>query len=148
VFLVEAGQFQLSIYNKIASVTKYDEHLGIPSSTKKYDVIWLGKAGRGVYLKRDVTLPERKVVPIQPAEILGMVKVLGTGKGQVFAMPSGEKPAGIYTPVNQVEQFGEPLVLPAGTYDIYVVRPDGGSWRTTLLEEGLPVEPGKLVQLQ
>jgi hypothetical protein len=47
-----------------------------------------------------------------------------------------------------VEQFGEIMALPAGKYDIYVDRPDGGSWRTTLVEEGLQVEPGKLMQLQ
>lgn len=148
VFLVEAGQFSDPFHTKIASITKYGEYLGIPSATKKYDVVWLGTVGRGVYLMRDYTLPERKVVDVQPASILGMVKVLGTGKAQVFAMSAGDKPAGPYIPLNQVEQFGDILALPAGMYDIYIIRPDGGSWRTTLLEEGLPVQPGKVIQLQ
>ncbi|MBI3469001.1 MAG: VWA domain-containing protein [Planctomycetes bacterium] len=148
VFLVEAGEFAHPFYTKVGSITKYGEYLSIPSSSKKYDVVWVGAAGRGVYLMRNYVLPERKVVDVQPADLLGMVKVLGTGKAQVFAMPAGERPAGIYTPVNQVEQFGDVLALPAGTYDVYVERPDGGTWRTTLLEERLQVQPGKLMQLQ
>jgi Mg-chelatase subunit ChlD len=147
VFIVEAGKFQLNSSDKVAGITKYGEYLGIPSSTKKYDVVWEGKTGFGVYLMRDVVLPERRVVDVQPASILGMVKVNGTGKAYVFAMAAGKKPTGNF-PVNKVDQFGDILALPAGMYDIYTEKPDGNSWRTTLLEEGLQVEPGKMIQLQ
>jgi len=146
--LYEAGEYESAVGGPTASINKYGDFLGIPSSTKKYDVVWLGNVGRGVYLMRGFTLPERKVVDFQPANILGMVKVLGTGTASIFAIPAGDKPGDGSNTVNQVEQFGDILALPAGTYDMYVTRPEGGTWRTTLLEEGLEVQPGKLLQLQ
>lgn len=148
VFLVEAGEWSGGPFTKTGSIAKYGDYLSIPSSTKKYDVVWVPAVGQGVYLMRNFMLPERKVVDVKPETILGMVKVSGSGQAQVFAMPTGAKPVGPYRPTNKVENFGDILALPAGKYDVYVSREANGTSQDTLLEEGLEVQPGKLVQLQ
>lgn len=146
VFLVAAGDYDRSVYSKVGSISKFGEFLPIPSSTRKYDVVWVPKPGRPVYLMRDYVLAERRVVDVKPETILGMIQVDGSGKAQaIIVMPSGEAPRGAYTPAQQGSQYGEQLVVPAGDYDIYV---DDAAGKRTLLEEGLHVEAGKLYTLQ
>jgi Mg-chelatase subunit ChlD len=147
IFLVEAGRADHGgVYTKVASITKYGEYLPIPSSTKKYDVVWVPATGRLVHMMRDVMLAERKVVNVKPETIFGLVKVSGSGKvNSIIAMPAGNRPVGVFTPVSSVEKYGDILVMPAGKYDIHVGLSSG---TFTTLEEDLQVEAGKQVNLQ
>ena len=141
--LVEAGQADHAVFTKLAKITKYDEYLPIPSSTKKYDVVWIPKVGRQVHLMRNVNLPERKVIDVCLDDILGVIKIGGTGDVRfIIAMPAGKKPVGVYTPTAEVKDYGELLVVPTGKYDLYA-RPEKG--QLTLLKEGVDVPAGKLV---
>lgn len=145
IFVVEAGEADGGVYTKTASITQYGEYLSIPSATKKYDVVFVPQNGRQVYVMRDFTLSERRVVDVRPESILGMIKVNGSGDVRsIFVMAAGDKPRGVYTPVSLVEKYDDVLVVVAGTYDLYVIADN----KTSLLEEGLVVEAGKMVQLQ
>ncbi len=142
VFLVEAGAADSPIFTKTASITKFGEYLNVPSSSKKYDVVWVPESGRHLYLMRDVTLSERKVVEVHPETLLGMIKVEGKGEVyHIFVMPEGNKPIGVYTPVAQVDSFDNTITVPVGSYDLYVYPKDSGMY---LLEEGIKVEAGHL----
>ncbi len=146
VFLVEAGQADRGVYTKTASINKYGEYLAVPSSSKKYDVVWVPAAGKQVYLMRDFVLPERKVFNVKPETIFGMIRVKGAGKvNYIIAMPAGKKPAGVFTPTSRVDNYGDILVVPAGKYDVHVSDASG---KLTTLEEDLDVESGKMVQLE
>jgi hypothetical protein len=141
--LVEAGEADHAVFTKLAKITKYDDYLPIPSSTKKYDVVWIPKIGRQVHLMRNVNLAERKVVDVRLDDILGVIKVSGTGDVRfIIAMPAGKKPVGVYTPTAEVKKYGDLLAVPAGKYDLYA-RPEKGE--LTLLKEGMDIPAGKLV---
>lgn len=144
IFLVEANQAESSVYTKTSTIAKYGDYLDIPSSTKAYDVMWVPQTGRAVYLMRNYTLAERRVVDVKPETLLGMIRVRGTGTPRaIFVMPAGEEPRGVYRPISQVANFDELLAVPSGTYDLYITEQGG---RTRLIEEGFQVEPGKLYQ--
>jgi hypothetical protein len=139
--LVKNEEAKLNVYSKLGTVKKYDEYLSIPSSTNKYTVFLSTKGGGWpVPLLRDFSIPERKVVDVRPETILGLVQVNGTGKvDRIYVRNPGDKGT-INRPVQMADKFGEIMVVPAGKYDIYV-----GS---SLLEEGLEVQAGKLYRLQ
>jgi hypothetical protein len=133
-------QADSAVKNRIGSVTKYDDYLSIPSATNKYAVVWQPKQGRWVFLLRDFSIPERKVVDIRPESILGMIQVSGTGKpNSIYVLRAGDRGA-VKTRIQDAERYDQIMVVPAGKYDVYVNR--------SLIEEGLDVQPGTLQRLQ
>jgi Mg-chelatase subunit ChlD len=143
--LVETGQVNSGNYTTVSTISKFDQYLNVPSSSKNYDIVWIPEKGRHVIVMQNVMIAERRVVDVQPSEILGMVQVNGTDQVKnVFAMPSGEKPQGGFTPTSEVDGYGEVMVVPAGTYDIYIWIDNVGP---SLIEEGLEVAAGKLHRL-
>ena len=137
--LVPEDEADSYAYTKVGSVTKYGEYLNVPSSSKKYAVVWQPKEGVRVFLKRSFSIPERRVVDIQPETILGMIQVNGTGKAKdIYVVKAGERGA-VVTKIQTAKKYGDIMVVPAGKYDIYVDR--------SRIEEDLEVEAGKLQRL-
>ncbi len=146
VYLAAAGAADGGVFTKVATIDKYGEYLAIPSATKKYDVVWVPKVGKQVYLMRDFAVPERKVVTVKPETIFGMIRVKGEGKVRnIIAMPAGHRPVGVYRPTSQVQNYGDTLVVPAGKYDVHV---NSASGKFTTIEQELDVAAGKLIQLE
>ena len=42
------------------------EEIRIPSSTEKYEIVWVPKTGMAVVMLKEFTLSERKVIEISP----------------------------------------------------------------------------------
>jgi hypothetical protein len=139
IYLVPDNEKNLAIFRKISSITKYDDFLSVPSSTNKYAVFFVPKGGSPVLMLKEFSIPERKVVEIKPESILGMVQVQGTGEvNRIYVRSPGDR--GTQKPIQIAEKYGEIMVVPAGKYDIYTA--------SSLLEEGLEVQAGKLYRLQ
>ncbi len=137
--LVPEDEADSAVYTMVGSVTKYGEYLNVPSSSKKYAVAWQPKEGVRVFLKRSFSIPERRVVDIQPETILGMIQVNGTGKAKdIYVVKAGDRGAFV-TRIQTAKKYGDIMVVPAGKYDIYV---DGNR-----IEEDLEVVAGKLQRL-
>jgi len=126
---------------KLASIDRYGAELRIPSSSAKYDLIWVPKEGKPIRLVKGFTLPERKVVDVKPEEHAGMVQVNGEGTARsVVVAPTGTDKAYANTyAIQTAKKFGEVMAVPAGDYDVFV--------NGDLVEEKLKVEPGKLQEL-
>lgn len=138
--LVKAGDADVAVYSKVAEIPKYGE-IRIPSATQKYDVLLVPKVGRAIFLMRDFSLPERKVVEVRPEELVGLIQVNGSGdSGDIDVLPAGASVRGVYRAIQRAEKYGEVMVVPAGTYDVYVDRDQ--------IEADLEVKPGELHRLQ
>jgi hypothetical protein len=133
------------VVKPVGSITKYDEYLTFPSGTKKYDVVWKGKTGKGFRMLPDYTIPERKVVKLRPEDVLGFIQVEGRGKIKGISIYPAGGDTKFSSAMQKGEKFGDVIVVPAGDLDVYVEDADG---KLSLLEEGLKVEPGKLYKLQ
>lgn len=143
IFLVKARS-SLAIIGtyKIVGINKYGEELRVPSSSQKYDIIFVPKGGQPIKLVKEFSLPERRVVEMHVEEHAGLVKVDGKGTPKnLFLVPAGSARAiaGTYA-VQRAKNFGDIMILPVGEYDVYL---DGD-----LIEEKLKVEAGKLYELQ
>ncbi|MEX2176668.1 MAG: VWA domain-containing protein [Pirellulaceae bacterium] len=138
--LIEEKEAGSAVRTQLGSVDKYDDYLRIPSGTTKYAVLWEPKEGFSVFLLRDFSIPERRVIDVKPDTVLGMIQVDGTGDAkEIYAVKAGERSA-VVTKVQQAKKYGEIMVVPAGKYDVYVDR--------SRIEEDLEVEAGKLVRLK
>lgn len=137
--LVKAGDANVPVYDTVARIQNYGE-IRVPSSTQKYDLLLVPKVGRRIFLMRDFSMPERKVLDVKPEELVGLIQVNGSGKsGDIDVMPAGESVQGVYTPIQRAEKYGEIMIVPAGTYDVYVER--------SQVEAGLEVKAGELHRL-
>jgi Mg-chelatase subunit ChlD len=141
IVLIEAGNpiKAAKLYRK-ASIKKYGDEIRIPSGTAKYDIVWFPKDGEGIRIVKDLTLPERKLVEVKLEDLVGLIKVNGTGKPTViFANAAGQPAVNSYS-TQRAKKFGDVMVVPVGSYDVYV--------DDSVLEEGLNVEAGKSYELQ
>lgn len=142
VYIVPAGTPLAVLFNnRKGGVEKYDAEISIPSPTAKYDVIFAPKEGQPIKLIKDFNLPDRRVVEIRPDEYAGMIQVQRDGKAEsIVVAPTGTPGAVASTnSIQRAQAFGEIMVVPVGTYDIYV---DGN-----LIEEKFEVKPGTLHDL-
>jgi hypothetical protein len=117
---------------------KYGEPIRVPSASQKYQVYWVPEKGKPVLMIEDFSIAEQKVVEVKPEECLGLIKVNGKGKpkeGIVVRRGRGVVEVGATS-----TSFGEIMVVPVGTWDVYV--------DDNVLEEGLKVEAGKLHQIE
>ena len=141
IFLVKAGDAEYAVYMPVGRVEKYGEYLRIPSGTEKYDVLLRPKDGQPVYLLRDFSLPERKVIDIRPEETFGLIRVEGTPPNErTFVVPAGASTAGVFSTTQRTDTQGQTMIVPAGKFDVYV-----GS---NMFEAGLEVKAGELHRLQ
>jgi hypothetical protein len=143
VFLVEAGNPMAVIGTfKLASIGKYGEEFRIPSASKKYDLIFQFKGGQYVRLAKDRTYAERKLVVVRPDEHAGIIVVKGEGKvDRIMAVASDTPKAVAGTGmVQRTAKYGEPMVVPAGKYDIYV--------DDNLIEDDMEVKAGEVYPLE
>jgi hypothetical protein len=127
------------LYKK-GSITKYDEEIRIPSSTAKYDLVWYPKEGEAILLVKGLQLTERKVVNIKPEDYVGFIKVNGKGTPKSIHAAVEDAPSVLSFSTQRAKKFGEIMVVPAGSYDVYL--------EDNAIEEGLKVEPGKLYELE
>jgi len=118
---------------------KYGEEIRIPSSTEKYEILWVPKTGEPVAMLKDFTLSERKVIEIKPEKHLGMIRVNGKGtpKKGILVYQRG---LGSILGLQQAKKFGEIMVVPAEKVNVSVDDQD--------IEEGLKVEAGTLHELE
>jgi hypothetical protein len=141
IVLIEAGMpIKESRLYKKGSISQYGEELRIPSSTAKYDLVWYPKEGEGIQIVKELMLPERKLVELRLEELVGLIRVSGTGQAKSIHAAEAGAPAVLSFSTQRARTFGEVMVVPVGTYDVYV---DGN-----LIEEGLEVTAGKLHDLQ
>src|SRR5207249_4637655 len=129
----------------VGSITKYGEYLSFPSGTKKYDVVWRGKTGKGFRMLHNYNIPERKVVNLRPEDVLGFIQVEGKGKIKGISIYPAGGDTKFSSAMQKGEKIGDVIVVPVGDLDIYVEDSNG---KLSLLEEGLKLEPGKLYKLQ
>lgn len=127
------------LYKK-GTISEYGEELRIPSSTAKYDLVWYPKEGEAILMVKGLSLPERKVVEIKPEDYVGFIKVNGKGTPKSIHAAVKDQPSVISFSTQRAKKFGEIMVVPAGSYDVYL---DGNA-----IEEGLEVAAGKLYELE
>jgi Mg-chelatase subunit ChlD len=140
IYMVPEAEAEHAVRTKIGSINKYDDYLRVPSATNKYAVIWEPREGIGVFLLRDFSIPERRVVDVRPESILGLIQVSGMGKvDEIYVVRAGERSA-VVRKIQNAKKYDQIMVVPAGKYDVYVDR--------SRIEEDLDVEPGKLHRLQ
>lgn len=118
---------------------KYGDEIRIPSSTEKYEILWVPKTGEPVAMLKDFTLSERKVIAIKPEEHLGMIKVNGKGKPKK-EISVYQRGLGSIHVLQKCQNFGDIMVVPAEKVNVSVDGKD--------IEEGLNVEAGTLQELE
>jgi hypothetical protein len=128
---------------KLAAYGKYQE-FRLPSGDK-YDIWWKGAGGeKPVVMLKDFSIPEINLVEVRPEEHLGLIQVNrsgGTPKG-IYVSPTGKTNGYQATYCAQVcRKFGTVMVVPAGTWDVWVEMTEG---KFDLVEEKLEVKAGKL----
>jgi hypothetical protein len=79
-------------------------------------------------------------------DYLGFIQVDGRRPiKNVLVYEPGASPGSFTRPLQQADGYGKILVVPVRTVDVYVVDAAG---KSSLIEEGLKVEAGKLYKLQ
>jgi len=143
VFIVPADSPINSANNyRISGIKAYGEEIRIPSSSAKYDIIYVPKGGMPIQLVKNFSIPDRRVVEIKPDDYVGLVKVAGNGAVKsILVVPTGSpmNSANNYA-VQRTKTFGDAMIVPTGEYDVYV--------NGDLIEEKLKVEVGQLHELQ
>ena len=151
--LVEAGRVGPDVpsnYDPEADGKQYGEEIRLPS-TKEYDLLWIPAEGKYVRLVQKLSIQERKLVEVRPDEYLGVVRVHGGGLPQpeMIAITEvdrfGPNVPSNFRPVQFSSAYGKDMVVPAGTYDVWLKPADGG--RSFKLEEKLAVAAGQVVEI-
>ncbi|HEX5105299.1 MAG TPA: VWA domain-containing protein, partial [Pirellulaceae bacterium] len=141
IVLIEAdGPVKDATLFKKGGITKYGEEIRVPSSTAKYDVVWYPKSGEAIRIMKGVQLTERKVVDVKVEDLVGLIKVNGEGAPEIIHAGAVDDPGDLSFSTQRAKKFGEVMVVPVGSYDVFVDR--------SVIEEGLKVEPGKLYELE
>lgn len=125
---------------KKGSITKYGEEIRVPSATAAYDIVWCPKEGEPIRIVKKLSLPERKVVELKVEDFVGFIKVNGQGTPEFIHAAAMDDPGDLSFSTQRAKKFGDVMVVPVGTYKVYVNR--------NLIEEGLKIEPGKLQELE
>jgi len=129
-------------------VTKYGDELR-QSSAEKVDIWWVPEEGMAVKMVADFENPEREVKQLRPEDYLGMIRVTAEGrpeKSRIVVTTEGASASTLYAyDVQDVVGYNRDLVVPVGTYHLWVVEPDA---KPTLLEENLEVTGGQVTVVE
>jgi hypothetical protein len=136
-------------YAPIQEITKYGVEIRIPTE-EEFDVLWLPQEGIPVWMIRKMAIKERRVVELKPEDHLGLVVFNGTGleEPRLIALhpPGGHGPSFTdWNPGQISNAFGKLMVVPPGTYDIWVITKEGG--RASVVEKKINVEAGKITKI-
>ena len=148
--LIEAKRPLPEVHNYVAVMESeaYDRPIRIPSGKKKCDLGFLPAEGMAVRLAPGIQIPDRSTIQIQPEDYLGLVNLGGEGLPPVklvaLVQPGRAGPGHNFAPVQTSNRYGADLIVPAGDYDLWILRKDG---KRELLEEQLSVRAGERVQL-
>jgi len=149
IVLCKPGATDGTIYAyDLNKVTKYGEELR-QSSAEKVDIWWIPAEGLAVKMVADFENPEREVKKLRPEDYLGMVRVTAEGRPAKTRIVVTTADAGAGTlyayDVQEIEGYNKDLVVPVGTYKLWVVEPDN---EPTLLEQGLQVTGGQVTVVE
>lgn len=135
-------------YRAITESNTYDRPIRIPSGKKTYDLGFLPAEGMAVRLAPGIQIPDRSTIQIQPEDYLGLVNLGGEGlppaKLVALVKPGKAGPGHNFDPIQKANRYGTDLLVPAGTYDLWIQGADG---KTELIEEELEVSAGQRLQL-
>ncbi len=136
-------------YKPVLEVTAYGQEMRLPTADK-YDIYWQPEVGLPVLLAKGFSVKDRKVMDLSPDLALGIVRVVGSGQPapKLIALvePSGHSPdEGYFKPIQIATRFGEDMVVPKGSYDVWV-KPQQG--KSQMLEGKLEVKPGEVTQIE
>ena len=130
-------------------VEKYDEEIRQPTADV-VDIWWVPQEGIPVLMVEDFNNPDREVQELRPEDYLGLVRVSAEGKPEetkiVLTTLDGDEDytVGTYM-VQECVGYGKDLVVPAGTYNLWIVEPKK---TPTLLEKNLEVPAGELTPVE
>lgn len=135
-------------YVGITETQVYDRPIRIPSGKKTYDLGFLPAEGMAVRLAPGIQIPDRSTIQVQPEDYLGLVNLGGEGlppaKLVALVLPGKAGPGHNFAPIQTATQYGKDLIVPAGSYDLWIQTIDG---KRELLEEELTVPAGQRLQL-
>jgi hypothetical protein len=154
--IVFAGTTQpISTSEILASRDKYNQIVRLPADGH-YDVYWVPQEGKSLCMIRNLTLEQANPKEIRPEEHFGFVRVSGKdlpAAKEIIAVPAGTtQPILVGEIVQQAPGYGENMMLPAGTYDLWLIPAEGKTperleeriKKAERLEEKLEVKPGKV----
>ena len=124
-----------SFYRAVVEVSAYGQELRLPSADK-YDIYWVPDGGVPVLMIHGFSIAERNVLELHPDTYLGVVRVTSSGasapKLLALTRVDDQGPgASFFKPVQTATGFGQPMVAPAGKYDLSI-QPQSGTrtcWR-------------------
>lgn len=128
----------------VGTVKKYGEEFRLPSD-EAYELWFKPKEGGAVRMVKEISIKERKVVEVRPDDYLGIVRVNGEDLpklGSVWVAEPGTFASAVQSPVQTADRYGKDIVVPAGTYEVFV-RPAQG--QSQLIERKLVVKAGEVV---
>ena len=133
----------------VATITKYGQDLRLPSEAA-FDVWWVPAEGLPVKMLNGFSLKERKRVDVKPEAHLGLVQLNGEGLPKPKLVGLVEVGGfglghGSCQPVQLAKTFGVPMVVPKGSYDLWMLPADGAGEK---LEEKLEVKAGELTTIE
>jgi len=135
-------------YEAVMESEEYERPIRIPSGKKTYDLGFLPEQGMAVRLAPGIQIPDRSTIQIRPEDYLGLVNLDGEGLPPVkliaLVRPGKAGPGHNFDPVQVAERYGTDLLVPAGSYDLWILGQDGNR---ELLEEELEVSAGQRLQL-
>lgn len=147
--LCKPGASDSTLYaSDLNTVTEYGEELR-QASAETVDIWWVPAEGMAVKMVADFENPEREVKKLRPEDYLGMVRVTtegGAEKTRIVVTTAEAGPGTLFAyDVQEVEGYNKDLVVPVGTWNVWVVEP--GS-EPTLLEENLEVAGGQVTAIE
>ena len=128
---------------------KYDEEIRQPNADV-VDIWWVPEEGIPVLMVEDFNNPEREVQELRPEDYLGLVRVSAEGKPEetkiVLTTLDGDEDYTVDSyMVQECVGYGKDLVVPAGTYNLWIIEPEK---TPTMLEKDLEVPAGELTPVE
>ncbi|MBX7166172.1 MAG: VWA domain-containing protein [Pirellulales bacterium] len=149
IVLCELGASDGTLYAyDINKVTQYGEELRQPSADK-VDVWWVPTEGMPVKMVAELENAEREVKQLQPEDYLGLIRVTTENRPlntRIVVTTDDASPGTLYAyDVQEITGYNKDLVVPVGTYKLWVVEPDQ---KPMLLEESLQVRGGQVTVVE
>jgi hypothetical protein len=127
----------------------FDQAVTLPDEGP-FDVYVVPHGGLPVLLVRQLTLRRGQTTTLQLSDRLGIVRLFGEGLPQprrlVITRPRDPGPgAKGHVPVQQVDRYRLNMLVPAGTYELWVVPQSGG--RPQRVGANIRVLPGRVISV-
>lgn len=133
---------------ELNSVTAYDQELR-QASPEPVDVWWIPADGMAVKIVAELENPERETKRLRPEDYLGLVRVTAESDNPEarVVVTRGKHSAETIDSyaVQSLTGYNRDLVVPVGTYNVWVIEPDA---EPTLLETGLEVAGGQVTTVE